>query len=325
MAPEQIQANPIDHRADIYAVGSTLFELIAGIGRTPFRADTFQKQLMDVLMEPAPRLSDRAKLPESVREELDRLVARCLEKQPSDRPASAREIADQLGEIAAKLEGRTSAAAQSEVPTLMLRGDDAAVVSLPEVVETRKRARRELRARRAWSSRSATVLSAAAAAAAMWVATTETSWAHALSRVTAWRSAAAMASASTPEHVVTPIVYDDTLSTAHVAEPVGGVGAPAPLLTAAVPKASHIDIALGDEPNAVEQEGAAEPATELEAIDDARRARKAARAKARAERQAHFDQAELVITPAASHRESDDAPAEEPSYDRDLVLNPFGQ
>ena len=328
MAPEQIQASPIDHRADIYAVGSTLFELVAGIGRTPFRADTLQKQLMDVLMEPAPRLSDRAKVPEIVREELDSLVARCLAKQPDDRPSSARELADALVAIAAKLEGRVSGAqsAPSEVPTLMLRGTDAPVVSLPEVAaEKRKRARRELRVRRAWSSRGATVLSAVAAAAAMWVATSETSWAHALSRVTSWRGAAAMASASTPEHIVTPTLYDETLSTAHVAEPTGGVGAPSPVLIAAMPKQGHIDLALGeDEPDDVAADSEAAQTSEMERGDDeARRARRAARAKARAERDAQFTRPALVITPSSG----DDATIvnEDPAFDRDLVLNPFSK
>jgi serine/threonine protein kinase len=326
MAPEQIQASPIDHRADLYAVGSTLFELVAGIGRTPFRSETLQKQLMDVLMEPAPRLSDRAMVPAIVREELDRLVGRCLAKQPSDRPSSAQEVADELVAIAAKLEGRVSSAqsAPSEVPTLMLRGADAPVVSLPEVAaQKRKRARRELRVRRAWTSRGATVLSAVAAAAAMWIATSETSWAHALSRVTAWRSAAAMASAATPEHVVTPTVYEDTLSTAHVAEPTGGVGEPSSVLIAAVPKRSQIDvdIALGEDEAGVTEESNAPQTGVVERDEEARRERRAARAKARAERQAQLEQSALVITPAAADAED----AEPSAYDRDLVLNPFSK
>jgi hypothetical protein len=325
MAPEQVQASPIDHRADLYAVGSTLFELVAGVGRTPFRADTLQKQLMDVLMEPAPRLSDRAMVPAIVRQELDRLVERCLAKQPSDRPSSAREIADELVAIAAKLEGRVSTAqadqpAQSDVPTLMLRGGDAPVVSLPEVVETRKRARRALRARRTWSSRGATVLSAAAAAAAMWVATSETSWAHAMSRVSAWRSGSAVAA----EHVASPADPEDTLSTATVTEPSVGVGESAALI-AAVPKTSHVDVALAEsELDALaETDEASQPSAALETDDEPRRARRAARAKARAEREAAFEQPALVITP--SSRAPEAAVDEAPSFDRDLVLNPFSQ
>ena len=280
MAPEQVSASPIDHRADLYAVGSTLFELIAGVGRTPFRAATLQKQLMDVMMTPAPRLSDRAKVPANVREDLDRLVARCLAKQPEDRPASAREIADEIEAIVLKLEGRTSAAS-TEVPTLRLSGSDAVVVALPEVAERRKRARRELRARRFWSSRSATVLSAVAAAAAMWIATSETSWAHALSKVTAWGAAAA---SHAPEHIVTPdegplaqsaaLSVDGTLSLAHVAQPTGGVAAPSPVLAALAPR-TDIDLGLGaDEPAEAERLSVAmdEAEEDLRFQDDARRA-----------------------------------------------------
>jgi len=329
MAPEQVSASPIDHRADLYAVGSSLFELIAGVGRTPFRGATLQKQLMDVMMTPAPRLSDRAMVPAIVREDLDRLVARCLAKRPEDRPSSAREIADELEAIALKLEGRTSAAS-TEVPTLRLSGNDAVVVALPQVAERRKRAHRALRARRAWSSRGATVLSAAAAAAAMWVATSETSWAHALSRVTAWSEAAV---AQRSDHVATPsesaeLGNADALSYAHVAEPTGGVGAQ-PVLTAMVPR-TDIDVALGaDEPADMDADEAAmaEAEDDVRFHDEARRARRSARAKARAER-AEQEQPALVISPAQPAQEAGALEAtsdEQPSFDRDLVLNPFSK
>jgi serine/threonine-protein kinase len=338
MAPEQVSASPIDHRADLYAVGSTLFELVAGVGKTPFRAATLQKQLMDVMMTPAPRLSDRAMVPAIVREDLDRLVARCLAKQPEDRPASAREIADELAAIALKLEGRTSAISTpaTDAPTLRLSGSDAVVVALPEVAARRKRARRELRARKVWSSRGATVLSAVAAAAAMWVATSETSWAHALSKVTAWGAAAAAAHA--PEHVVTPdadplaqsaaLPIDEGLSLAHVAQPTGGVGAPAPVLAASGGR-TDIDLELGADV-AIAPEGLSaamdEAEEDLRFNDEARRARRSARAKARAERAEQA--APLTITQsqeagAVEAAEPAAEPAEEPSFDRDLVLNPF--
>jgi serine/threonine protein kinase len=333
MAPEQVSASPIDHRADLYAVGSTLFELIAGVGSTPFRAATLQKQLMDVMMTPAPRLSDRASVPPIVREDLDRLLARCLAKQPDDRPSSAREIADELAAIALKLEGRTSAAS-IEVPTLRLSGNDAVVVALPEVAQRRKRAHRALRARRAWSSRGATVLSAAAAAAAMWVATSETSWAHALERVSAWRESAV---AHAAEHVVTPgesaaETVNDPLSLAHVGEQTGGVGAPATVLTAMVPRAD-IDLELGAEPVEAETHAAAmdEAEDDLRYHDEARRARRAARAKARAERAERAEPSPLAVSQALTQEPKQEegaletTPEEPPSFDRDLVLNPFSK
>jgi serine/threonine protein kinase len=346
MAPEQISASAIDHRADLYAVGSVLFELVAGAGITPFRSATLQKQLMDVLMQPAPQLSSRASVPAVIRDRLDRLVARCLEKQPSDRPSSAREIADELIAIAAELEPPVAA---SETPTLMLRGGDAARISASDVlrlsaadasegrgssasqapveaVETRRRARRELRVRRAWSSRGATMLSAAAAALAMWIATSETSWAHAVSRVTAWRNDGA----TEVSHIVQPAApVDDGFATAHVAEPIGGIGATEPILAAIAPAAMP-EIAV---PSGVDADEIADRDRDARETSEQRRARRAARAHARAEREAADAVPALIIKPAPEpvYEEPTATPAvpaqpqapEAPVYDRDLVLNPF--
>lgn len=338
MAPEQISASEIDHRADLYAVGSVLFELLAGMGNTPFRSATLQRQLMDVLMEPAPKLSSRAELPECVREDLDTLVARCLEKQPSDRPSSAREIADELKRIRAKLQPAVAPVAEvqapSETATLILRGQDANSTAPIEVVETRKRARRELRARRVWSSRGATILSAAAAAAAMWVATSETTWAHALSRVASWGDGEVVA-ASEPVNVVQPAamiedhaspVVEPDLSNETV-ENTGGVAADAPIFVGtthpAVPDAPRAEAAAADVAMASAEELASDD-EQLDASDRSesrseRRARHEARAKARAERE-QANEPSFVIKPAGEPE-----PAERPTYDRDLVLNPFDE
>ena len=77
MAPEQVESpDNVDHRADIYAVGVLLYEMLTGelpIGRFP---------------EPS-KLAD-------VGPEIDALVARCLEKPPENRFQSARELQDAL-------------------------------------------------------------------------------------------------------------------------------------------------------------------------------------------------------------------------------------
>jgi hypothetical protein len=154
----------------------------------------------------------------------------------------------------------------------------------------------------------------------MWVATSETSWAHAMSRVSAWRSGSAVAA----EHVASPAAQEDTLSTATVTEPSVGVGESAALI-AAVPKTSHVDVALAESglDALAETDEASQPSAALETDDEPRRARRAARAKARAEREAAFEQPALVITP--SSRAPEAAVDEAPSFDRDLVLNPFSQ
>ncbi len=85
MAPEQCRGGAeIDARADLYAVGCILFELLTG--RPPFLAEGGGEQMAMHIYEPPPRLSQLA--PE-VPVELDALVAKMLTKAPSDRTPSA--------------------------------------------------------------------------------------------------------------------------------------------------------------------------------------------------------------------------------------------
>ncbi|MCK6547732.1 serine/threonine protein kinase, partial [Myxococcota bacterium] len=85
MAPEQATAQKIDHRADIYALGVILFQMIAG--RPPFDGATAMEILKKHITEPVPSFAETA--PEIlVPAELERFVAWMLEKQPQDRPAS---------------------------------------------------------------------------------------------------------------------------------------------------------------------------------------------------------------------------------------------
>ncbi|MEA3247583.1 MAG: protein kinase [Gemmatimonadota bacterium] len=92
MAPEQAAGDPAtDHRADIYAFGCMAFELLTG--RPPFVETAPHKLLAAHLGQAAPRLSS---LVEHVSPAVDALVAACLEKQPGDRPQTARDLLAQL-------------------------------------------------------------------------------------------------------------------------------------------------------------------------------------------------------------------------------------
>jgi serine/threonine-protein kinase len=85
MAPEQCRGgSEIDARADLYAVGCLLFELLTG--RPPFVAGGDGEVMAMHIYEPPPRLSNLAPhLPV----ELDALIARLLTKDPADRIPSA--------------------------------------------------------------------------------------------------------------------------------------------------------------------------------------------------------------------------------------------
>ncbi len=100
MAPEQAAADPhVDHRADIYAVGTLAYEMLTG--RTPFTAPTAQALLAaQITQVPDPVTRHRAAVPVM----LNGLLMRCLEKRPADRWQSAAELLGQL-ELAATPSG----------------------------------------------------------------------------------------------------------------------------------------------------------------------------------------------------------------------------
>ena len=80
-APEQLKGEPLDVRADIYGVGATLYYLLTGAA--PFESDTLTGLIARVVSEEAP--SARAAQP-GVPSGLDRILARCLAKDPAHRP-----------------------------------------------------------------------------------------------------------------------------------------------------------------------------------------------------------------------------------------------
>jgi serine/threonine protein kinase len=91
MAPEIILGeSDVDSRADVYALGCVAYYLLTG--RLVFEADTSMKMLMQhVQARPTPP-SERSELP--IPPQLDALVLACLEKDPNQRPQSARELFD---------------------------------------------------------------------------------------------------------------------------------------------------------------------------------------------------------------------------------------
>jgi eukaryotic-like serine/threonine-protein kinase len=90
-APEQLRGEPLDVRADIYAVGATLFYLLTG--QPPFQARDL-RELVDRVNHEPPK-SPRALRPE-IPSGLAAVILQCLSKSPAQRPASYPALADLL-------------------------------------------------------------------------------------------------------------------------------------------------------------------------------------------------------------------------------------
>ena len=91
ISPEQAAGKPdkICTRTDLYSLGVILYQMLCG--KVPFTASAPVLMLAMHLKEPPPPLRDRcATVPPAVAA----IVHRCLEKEPEDRPASAREVAE---------------------------------------------------------------------------------------------------------------------------------------------------------------------------------------------------------------------------------------
>ncbi len=93
MAPEQVLAvTSIDHRVDVYALGCVAYWLLTG--HTVFDIDRpMAVAVAHVKAKPMPP-SRRTEIP--IAADFERIVLRCLAKEPDDRPASAEELADLL-------------------------------------------------------------------------------------------------------------------------------------------------------------------------------------------------------------------------------------
>ena len=100
MSPEQVRGKPADQRSDIFSFGSILFEMLTG--ERAFRGDSAAETMAAIAQKDPPELSG---VETALAPGLDRIVRHCLEKSPSERFQSARDLAFDLESAA----GRSSA------------------------------------------------------------------------------------------------------------------------------------------------------------------------------------------------------------------------
>jgi len=97
MSPEQVRGQVAEAPSDIFSLGCVLYEMIAG--RRAFARETAAQTMAAIIEQPVPALSE---VNLAVPRELDRTLARCLEKDPKLRPQSARDLAVALRDSTGK-------------------------------------------------------------------------------------------------------------------------------------------------------------------------------------------------------------------------------
>ncbi|MEO8219011.1 MAG: protein kinase, partial [Acidobacteriota bacterium] len=95
MSPEQIQGGPVDQRSDIFSFGCVLYEVITG--QQPFRGHSVVDTMHRIAYE---EFVPAAQINPLVSRDLQRVVRKCLQKDPEARYQSIRDVAIDLREIA---------------------------------------------------------------------------------------------------------------------------------------------------------------------------------------------------------------------------------
>jgi eukaryotic-like serine/threonine-protein kinase len=88
MSPEQVRGQPVDHRTDIFAFGAILYEMLSG--KRAFQRSTSAETMTAILHDEPPSISQ---MTQTIPPGLQRVVHRCLEKNPGQRFQSASDLA----------------------------------------------------------------------------------------------------------------------------------------------------------------------------------------------------------------------------------------
>ncbi|MBZ5648020.1 MAG: protein kinase [Acidobacteriia bacterium] len=110
MSPEQVRGKPADARSDLFSFGTVLYEMICG--QRAFHGDSSVEVMNSILKEDPPELATaERKVPPA----LERIIRRCLEKNPEERFQSARDVAFALEAISGTSESSSAQPALTAV------------------------------------------------------------------------------------------------------------------------------------------------------------------------------------------------------------------
>src|SRR5438309_2660404 len=107
LSPEQARGQPVDERTDIFALGAILYEMLSGA--SAFKRGASADTMSAILKEDPTELPSDSKVPPA----LERIVRRCLEKQPNQRFQDASDIAFALEALSGASEHPSAAAIQA--------------------------------------------------------------------------------------------------------------------------------------------------------------------------------------------------------------------
>jgi serine/threonine protein kinase len=129
MSPEQVRAEELDARSDVYGAGVVLFEMLAG--RTPFAGRSIVEVASAILREHPPALQGSP-----VIAAIDRIIRRALAKSPGQRYASAARMSADLAAISAPANSGDRVTpvrtlVRVIVPPMRLLREDASLAFLP--------------------------------------------------------------------------------------------------------------------------------------------------------------------------------------------------
>ena len=144
LAPEQIMGEPAGPRSDVFALGAMIYQMLAG--SAPFVGGSTMAVMNNTLhRDPIALSSVRPDVPE----DLVRIVSSCLDRDPAQRPATARELFDALDNVR-RQRAQAANPARTRLPRVMLvAGALLAIVGIGAVAWWQVREGRLRRARAA--------------------------------------------------------------------------------------------------------------------------------------------------------------------------------
>lgn len=134
MSPEQVNGGTVDQRSDIFSLGAVVYEMLSG--HRAFHASTTVDTMSAILHEEPPPLAGEGS---HISPALERIVRRCLEKEPRNRFDSAHDLMialDTLGDSSTAAGSRTDAARRPHWRRSLVMGATAAVALVAVLIGT---------------------------------------------------------------------------------------------------------------------------------------------------------------------------------------------